>query len=295
MKASPVDLNKLKLPVFVSAKIDGIRCGIVGDTAQSITGKPIRNKFVQSIIGNLAYEGLDGELTVGDPAHPNVMQATSSGVMAIEGEPDFTFNVFDMFNTNPNMAYSGRLAALSDVILKSDNARLRVLPQKLCHTIEGVEAAEIEILEQGYEGVMLRDPYGLYKNGRSTAREGALLKLKRFEHAEATIIGFEELMHNENALERNELGLAKRSEHADGLVPSGMLGAYVVASKDFEKTFKVSAGSMSLQEKKDAWQKRDALLHKILRFKYFPHGVKDVPRHPLYAGLRHPDDFETSY
>ena len=43
-------------------------------------------------------------------------------------------------------------------------------------------------VEDGYEGVMLRDPSAPYKYGRSTVRKGYLLKLKRFEDSEAEVI-----------------------------------------------------------------------------------------------------------
>ena len=36
---------------------------------------------------------------------------------------------------------------------------------------------EERCLEQGYEGVMLRDPNGLYKFGRSTMREQGLIQV----------------------------------------------------------------------------------------------------------------------
>ena len=75
---------------------------------------------------------------------------------------------------------------------------------------------------------MVRRAGAHYKLGRSTARDGALLKLKCFEDAEAQVIGFVELLHNNNEATRSELGRTKRSSARAGKSVSGMLGALVV-------------------------------------------------------------------
>ena len=64
--ACEVPLNDVKFPVYVSTKLDGIRCLIIDGVAYSRSLKPIRNKYIQSIIGNEKYNGFDGELVVGD-------------------------------------------------------------------------------------------------------------------------------------------------------------------------------------------------------------------------------------
>jgi DNA ligase-1 len=69
-----------------------------------------------------------------------------------------------------------------------------------------------------------------------------------------------------------------------------MLGAYVVKSPKYANTFNVSAGSMCHEARKERWVDRESDMGKIVRFKYLPHGMKDVPRHPLFAGFRDEDD-----
>ena len=48
----------------------------------------------------------------------------------------------------------------------------------------------IKNLNAGYEGLMLRDPNGIYKFGRSSVKENILLKVKEFMDDEAEIIAF---------------------------------------------------------------------------------------------------------
>lgn len=156
--------------------------------------------------------------------------------------------------------------------------------------------AEFEVYEQqclarGFEGVMIRSFDGPYKFGRSTVKEGYLLKAKRHITAEAEIIGFEELMHNDNEAFKDELGRTKRSDHAENLRPSGMIGSFIVKSKDWPTEFKISAGSMTHEEKRSAFINFDQhFIGKIARYSYFPYGVVDVPRHGIFDGIRPVED-----
>jgi DNA ligase-1 len=50
--------------------------------ARSRTFKPIPNKEIQAALGRPEYNGLDGEIIVGDPTAEGCMQATTSFVMA---------------------------------------------------------------------------------------------------------------------------------------------------------------------------------------------------------------------
>ena len=89
------DTSAVKCPVLVSQKLDGIRCLIIDGVAVSRNLKPIRNEFVQSVIGTPKYNGLDGELIVGATFAKDCYRVTNSGVMSKDGEPDFTYHVFD--------------------------------------------------------------------------------------------------------------------------------------------------------------------------------------------------------
>lgn len=72
-----------------------------------------------------------------------------------------------------------------------------MLPVEIGSAAE-LAAYKEKCLSEGYEGVMVRDPAGPYKCGRSTEREGWLLKIKRFEDAEAEVLETYEGMSNYN-------------------------------------------------------------------------------------------------
>lgn len=285
---------KLVFPLYASPKLDGVRCVIGGAQALSRTLKPIPNRFVQHYLGNPMLEGLDGELIVGPPAAEDVYRVTSSGVMSQDGTPDFTFYVFDYFN-DPDHArpYNHRLPrlidGLADIVEGDKFPRVKLLEQRYVTTEEKLLRYESEVLAQGYEGVMLRSPAGIYKHGRSTAREGYLLKLKRFSDGEARITGFEELMHNANEAQLDELGHTKRSSHQENLVPMDTLGALQVEDCATGVAFKIGTGYTAIH-RKQIWQQRDRLVGAIVKYKHFEVGVKDAPRFPVWLGFRDPID-----
>lgn len=72
-----------------------------------------------------------------------------------------------------------------------------MLPVEIGSAAE-LAAYKEKCLSEGYEGVMVRDPAGPYKCGRSTVREGWLLKIKRFEDGEAEVLETYEGMSNYN-------------------------------------------------------------------------------------------------
>lgn len=282
MLAGEYDEKHVKFPVLASPKLDGVRGLVHEGCLLSRSLKPIPNKFTYKTYSGEAFEGIDGELIVGSPTDPLCYNNTVSAVMRHAGEPDATFFVFDLHNTD--LGYSSRRDVLQRR-LESSGLAVTLHEDRRIETSDGLLAYEAECLEDGYEGLILRHPDSLYKFGRSTSREGHLLKLKRFLDSEAEIIGFEELMHNGNAATKNELGRTKRSSSKDGLVPLDSLGALIVRDVVTGVEFDIGTG-FSMELRKQIWDNRDSFLGKLVKYKYFPIGVKDAPRHPVWLGLR---------
>lgn len=283
MLASAVEkMDALKFPLQASPKLDGVRALVRDGVVMSRNFKPIPNRFVQKTFGTLAYQGLDSELIVGDPRDKNVYRNTISGVMSEDGEPDVRMLAFDF--VSQDMVYSERRQHVHRIVANSNNARLQMVQDTKINNIAQLEDYEENALTEGYEGVMLRSENGKYKFGRSTVKEGHLLKLKRFLDAEAEIIGYEELMHNGNEATKDELGRTKRSSHQAGKTGLNMLGAFVVKDKN-GIVFNVGSGLL-MTERADLWETRQTLIGKFIKYKYFPMGSKERPRFPGYLGFR---------
>lgn len=283
--ACEVPLEQVRFPVYVSTKLDGIRCVIIDGVAYSRSLKPIRNKFIQSIIGKQEYNGLDGELIVGNVYDKDVFQKTTSGVMSEKGEPTFTFYVFDDF-TNNEVDYSKRLERLLERNLYGKDG-IVTLHQELYTSKEQVDKLLQRELELGGEGLILRSPIGKYKYGRSTPKEQLSVKLKFFQQNEFEVIGFTERMHNANQAKINELGLQERSSHKDNLIPMNTLGSLILKYGD--DTFNVGTGFTD-EQRLEIWNSREKYLGKLASVRYMSVGLKERPRLPSFVGWRDNDD-----
>lgn len=296
---APDDLTKLKYPVAVSPKLDGFRAVIIDGVVMSRNLKPIRNKHVQRLYGREEFNGFDGELIVGDPTAKDCFNVTSSGVTRADGEPDVNFYVFDRMQYDVN--WIGRFGSISDA---ENICRVEHI---LVFDANGVKEEEQRYLEQGYEGLMIRAPDGPYKEGRSTTREGWLLKLKRFEDSEALVIGMEEKMHNSNEATTNALGRTQRTSHQENLIPLDTMGALIVRDLKTGVEFNIGTGfddaerlrwweSMGSTPGGRTTDNAGGLVFTVLipsiivKYKHFAIGSKDKPRFPTYLGIRHPDD-----
>lgn len=292
MKGDPAVLEKLRFPLLGSPKLDGIR-GVVLDRGagpQLLSAKllPIPNAHTYSRLSVPATLGFDGELVVGPARGQGVIQRTTSGLMRRDGAPDCTFWVFDKHDVDA--PYETRLKQLEKAasLYVRNTLNVTVLPQKLITSADDLLSFEHRMVTEGFEGVMLRDPRGRYKHGRATVKEGLLLKLKRFEDAEAEVIGFEEEQENQNEATRDELGRTKRSSAKAGKVGKGVLGAFIV--RDLKTAAEFTVGGFTAAQKKEFWATRDQLLKTIIKYKFFPVGVKDKPRHPTFLCFRSPAD-----
>lgn len=290
MLACQFEKASIRWPMLASPKLDGIRCLAMDGVAMARSMKPIRNRYVQAwfAANAKAIDGFDGELIVGAPNAPDVFNVTTSAVNSEDGEPDFTFHVFDC-------------VAPGDYISRFDKLRQEDMPQRVqlvanFYIFNDQELADYEskALDDGYEGVMLRSPSSPYRQGRSTPKEAYLVKVKRFNDAEAVIIELLEEMRNDNPLTVNELGLGKRSSHQANLVAKGTMGTLCVRgiNGDF-KDVEFSIGSGFDQATRQAlWDERHEALGKIVTYKYFSIGTKDKPRFPVFKGFRNESDME---
>lgn len=269
--------TQVSWPKIIQQKLDGICCLAVNGVAMSRTMKPIPNKFIQAYFKEHGLHGFHGELMIaGD------FNDVQSGVMRIEGEPDFEYVIYDVWDHENN--YQERLNYIKTLFLMSPNRlnRLGLIDSVVVNSVDECSTWLEEYINLGYEGAMLRDPDSLYKQGRHTLKSQALMKLKKFFDDEAVIIGFEEKMHNENEKTTDERGYSKRSHKQEGMVPAGTLGALVVKWKDVE--FKIGSGYND-QQRQELWDNRGNLVGKLVTFKYQSTSSYGVPRFPIFKAL----------
>lgn len=284
MLAVNTDFDKLTFPKMLSPKLDGIRAIVFDGVIYSRNLKPIPNRYIQSFVANNAdfLEGFDGELIIGDPTDPRCFNISTSGIMSRDGEPAFSFYVFDKVG-------EGTFLERFDISEDFDDvpAFVSVVLQLNVQNVEELNFYEQHFVGLGYEGVMLKDPNGLYKFGRATARSQELLKVKRFEDCELEVVGFEERLHNANEATTNALGHTERSSHKANMIGRGDLGALICKFGD--DTVNVGSGFTD-EDRAEIWANRAKYLGKLARVKHQPAGAKDKLRFPVFTGWRDRND-----
>jgi len=283
-----IEQLKNKFPLYASPKLDGVRALIVDGKVVSRNLKPIPNRAVQRELPVNRIDYWDGELIVGNPWDKDCFRNTTSGVMSEDGYPSFTFWVFDSLRA-PKLEFNDRFIGLKANVKSLCHERVRLVPQVLVRNLFELQTYEQQMLDKGFEGVMLRDPRGLYKFGRSTLNEKYLIKLKRFKDSEARVLYVQEQMHNANEGKRNALGQLERSSHKENKIGKKTMGALRVVDIHTDVEFDIGTG-FDDGFRKLVWKSPKMLIGKVVKYKYFPTGSKDKPRFPVFLGLRNPID-----
>lgn len=285
-------LLPLRYPLLCTPKIDGMRCQIVGHKALTSTHHVLPNEDTRRILEYVFPEGADGEL-LPDGEYDDFGNVTSA-FMTVKGYTPFTFYMFDLV-TDLTTPYWRRVKRMNKPRYNSSECRklwkqhVIVLVPEIINNAKELLAYEKRCMSKypKCDGVCMRDPDGVYKNGRSTFREHGLLRLKRFVQSEARIIGFEEMMENTNEAGVNAFGGTKRSHHQAGMKPKGTLGAFIVQRMPDGACFKLGTGDgLTMAKRQDIWNHMRQWKGKIVTYKHLACGEKDAPRLPVYLGVR---------
>ena len=280
-------LEAIQYPVYGSPKFDGIRCIQTSEGPRTRTLKPIPNVATHKLmLEDMSNMHLDGEIIAGNPTAHDAFRVTSSHIMSHAGKPAFRYYVFDIWNHSGTYEERyGLMQVWQDANLLPPYVEL--VKQTMLHDEEELLKYENEQLELGYEGVILRNPKSPYKHGRSTLREQYLLKRKPLNQAEGMVIDWEYLRVNTNEAVANDVGYAKRSTEASGLVVDySRMGALVVEVLNGEyKGARVNIGTGFTMAEREHLASNSAN-GKIVTFAYQSSGAKDRPRFPSFKGFR---------
>lgn len=292
MLASTYAGEDLSFPVLVTPKIDGVRAIKLNGKLVSRSLKQIPNIAIRTLIERILPEDgiFDGELSVDSD-----FQKTVSAVMSVNtvSPNNLKFYWFDWVQDSDfSMPYSSRVLSMHDYIQKNKELRklniiIPLIPAQVDNTKE-LSLFEEASIRKGYEGVVIRSYAGRYKCGRSTMREGLMIKIKRSEDFEATIIDTEELMHNLNEEQMDNFGRMQRSSAKGNKIKSGTLGA-IVARAHNGNIFKIGTGFNS-NDRSELWATRNDLIGKLVKYRSAGNSKDNVPKCAVFIGLRHHDD-----
>lgn len=276
-------------PKMASLKRDGIRVEIINGDLFAKSMKPLRNKNLrthfQALLDLHALTGIvfEGEIYSHECKFKDIQSVVNSEDKPIPTH--FGFHAFDTAEEDKNMLqrYLSQVEHLSGV----ENCFVAV--QSWVESLEQVEEMFQKALADGYEGLILRDPAGPYKRGKSTVREGYALKVKPFETFDTLVTGVTQRFVNTNESQTNELGQSfKRNTKADK-APTGIASA-LETEYNGHPIKVVLTGDEDFR--REVWENREHYIGKCFEWKGMVVGSKNVPRHPNFIRWRNDKDEE---
>lgn len=288
---APKALEKISYPILLSRKLDGFRITMINGRALTRSFKPLPNDFARNWCEANLPNGFDGELMMRDLTLK--FDVTSGNFRRRSGEPDFVYCAFDWIDfDNLDEPFTERYKSLLQWFIERLEGHVMMVEQIKVDDADEARALHDEWRFQGFEGSMFRKISGRYKTGRSTTKEGLLLKNKPWIDEEATIIGFVEEMKNNNVATVSATGKTKRSSHKENKVGKGRLGTLRCRFDDGTE-FGVGTG-LNNKTRKLIWDNQEKYLNLRAKVKSQPApGMTErepnvAPRIPVFLGIRDP-------
>ena len=277
-----LNIDDVIYPCWGSIKYDGFRTAKVNGKTVLNSLRELDNLYTRRMIEDCAeLEGHDGELVILPLNDSKCFNRCQSAFRAAKGEPDFRFVVFDRVaegSFEDRWVYWQK-PTYPDWVMVDD-------PILICDRPD-LDGFVETVLNDGHEGVILRQGHETYVYGRGTFKKQQLLRIKPMETAEGVIIDFECERENTNEATINAIGRSKRSSAKAGLVPKDTLGKFICMT---ERWGKVKISGFTDEFADEVWQNKGKFLGELATFAYQEIGSLDQPRLAKFKGIRGRED-----
>lgn len=288
-----IKLTDIPLPTLVSFKLDGIRCIIKDGQMYSRALKQFPNVKLYERFEHLMRFSkenniiLDGELLAKSLTFNELSGITRQ--LDKELPDDLNFYCFDCIKAEDfNLDFQTRYLM---TMLLPDMQYFEHLTHKTFHTCEEIEAYYTQALEWGCDGLILRNPKGIYKFGRATIKENIIYKLKPFQTFDSKVKYVIQATEVRAGAEKkiNELGRSVTSKKKDDRVLIEKASAFLVDYNGLDLKVTIA---MSDKEKEEIWKNKESYIGKYVEYKGMLVGMKEggLPRHPTSLRLRYDRD-----
>jgi len=271
MLAHKFDQSRIdfKRPVYIQAKLDGVRCLFTKDGAFSRNGKQFMNvrhieMALEPFFAKQPDVVLDGELynhKLKDDFEKIislVRKQKPTDEDRLNAQHLVQFHVYDYFDGVMYDNYQTRMQLLVNAGFY--DAQIKHVPALLVDSYNYARVQHEEFLSLGYEGSIIRNGDGIYKHGRSYD----LMKFKDFSDTEATIIDY-------------VTGKGKRT---------GTLGKFIMQDDDGIVFGCPPGKGYSYKDLKTMLKNVDSFIGKRATFTYFQRTKANSYRHPLFKCIR---------
>lgn len=172
--------NKVDWPVFVQPKLNGMRMLFNGVEGWSRGNKEVIPEVIKHLNFDTAGFILDGELML--PGN-QLLQESMKAIKKYRPElsSKLLYHVYDIVDSD--LPYIKRYQIIED-ICRNAPENIKIVNTMRADNEAQVMAFHKQVVAEGFEGTMVRDPAALYEVGK---RSYSLLKLKDFQDAEYRI------------------------------------------------------------------------------------------------------------
>lgn len=287
-----IDLDVLALRLeagevyYGSQKLDGVRCLFFRGKGYTPSGLEVNNEQVRKFAATLnpsAY--YDCEIM---PQDSGVSFNELSGISRAENNSmPLKYIVHDLYHRD--LPFHERLKWLEHFVAKEEKPELEILPQKQLFTRQDLDAFVVDMYDEceELEGLMFRNRHGFYKNGRSTEKEGLLLRYKPRVTSTVKVTGYTQMCLTKAGVtpRRSPLGFRLPTNKLEDRILVDRIGS--LQGIDIDTGLPVSVGTgFSMADRLDIWKVRDSIVGRHLDYSFLDVGVKDRARQASFVRWR---------
>lgn len=271
-------LLKWGKPWLIQPKYDGLRCRarLRSDAVSLVSSQGNDIISLPHVCENLEYlfavlndkrVVLDGELYSHDLPFEQIVSRVKRTKNLHEDHEGIQFHLYDFHREDsggrilpePNKSRWAELEKAFNAMPPEPKSVLRLADTAEVSTLEDIDEVLQAAMLDGFEGVILRNPLGIYE----TKRSPNIMKLKPMKQAEFRVLGYELEVSIEGCV-KNAIGSLKL------------------------ENFNVGTGPVLTRENRERlWYQRETLRGRIATIKYQELTVANVPRFPVLLKLEY--------
>lgn len=197
MLANELTDKPIQYPCYTQPKLDGIRCliyirdgKIMYQSRNHTMFQPFPHLSLEIMTIMSRNPGIDNLILDGELYNHDLTFQQITSIVRKNDHPDLgkiQYHLYDLYI--PEKTYEERYQILKHLTSYKKNKMVVLVETSMVNSRTDIETKHSEYVNQGYEGLMVRIPSGLYKQ---QCRSKYLLKYKHFKDDEFKVVGVHE-------------------------------------------------------------------------------------------------------
>jgi len=273
---------------YISIKRDGVRAEITNKGIKNRSLKILRNSKIQEYFKKI-YESLPDDIILEAEIYadstPCREMAGICNSLDKDVPEDTKLYIFGMYH--PTRTFEERKEELDYInvaILPMDNTKFKIVEQILVHSYKEVMKYYNSFIEQGFEGAVLMNGSGKYKEGRVTVKQQIGYKIKPIREDDLEIVGVTERMENTNESQTNELGRSYKRNTVANKIGTSIAAAFICKLPNGNTTKVTITGTE--ETRREIWKNKTNYIGSYTVVKSMDYGAKTKLRHPRLIKIK---------